>query len=203
MSFLTVMEFNKKYNKNQNETELNILDEEGILTINEGFIEWDKEDSVIWCAPYEGETCYIELYDYTKHEGLKTEKQIIKDCENYVKLSVFNFPYELKEYIKNLSGKHRYQLTKKEREFLITKMSKEELKEYNEKVECDLNHFLKESLQGYPSIEKPFRIYMSGNDDLSYSAVFETNEKMMEAFENIVLNPFKTTMDKYNFIFTN
>ena len=55
----------------------------------------------------------------------------------------------------------------------------------------------------YPSVERPVKIYMCGNDDCSYSATFMTVEEAMSALVDIERNPTFELLKKHGFEFTN
>jgi len=81
------------------------------------------------------------------------------------------------------------------------KNSRRKLDHLNKEYEVLINQAKNE----YPTIEKPYRLYMSGNDDTSYSKNFSSKDEGLE-FVSILealqpLNLFKDIMP--NFAFTN
>jgi len=58
-------------------------------------------------------------------------------------------------------------------------------------------------LEGYPTEESPFRIYLSGTDDTSYSKVFTNMEDMLHCACDIVSESSKDKLFELGFEFTN
>jgi len=57
--------------------------------------------------------------------------------------------------------------------------------------------------EGYASMAMPYRIYLAGTDDVSYSKVFATIEDMYDCACSLVETPTQKHMSELGFVFTN
>lgn len=57
--------------------------------------------------------------------------------------------------------------------------------------------------QDFPTIEKPIRLQLSGNDDCSYSAFFADRDHAEGMLENILMFPTWDSLHLFGFVFTN
>jgi len=56
---------------------------------------------------------------------------------------------------------------------------------------------------GYPSVKMPFRLFLAGTDDTSYSKVFSELHEMAECANEIIKTPTEKNLFELGFVFTN
>ena len=54
-----------------------------------------------------------------------------------------------------------------------------------------------------PTVERPIRLHLAGNDDCSYSAFFETVDQAEGMLTNIITFPLWDSLFEFGFVFTN
>lgn len=95
---------------------------------------------------------------------------------------------------------------------LVTETFDRGIKKRKEETERKIKSgFLKpnknyKEVQEYPSVEKPIRIWLLGNDDTSYSKFYKTVEEALDELDLfIVAEPldFHEIIEGFNFVFSN
>ena len=166
-----------------------------------GMLKWDDDDAPEhWGGAFPNNMVYFQLEDHRKDSNLSTAVKIFENTKNYAYRSRFNRSlqallragfnddYWVRPYMGQLCS--------------FSEMSDEEIKAVEavetpeEKLQFELKyHGYLASNSGNPynqiSIDRPFKLYLCGNDDCSYSMYFNWNEE--DYFENI-LHPVKTIL---------
>lgn len=163
----------------------------GERLIESGMIKWNRNEAGSWGGPWKGNYALFVASDHTMVYKLPTQREVEAGWERYATYSQYNFPYRIS---KDLNRSVTY-LQRKE---LISQLTEQELIEYERKVHETYQHCIEE-INFYPTIERPYRLYMCGNDDMSMSTTFEREEEMLTAIKDITDNPTFATLDKYGF----
>lgn len=175
--------------------------------LHTGMIKWNDSEAHNWAGPFGGNYAFIRITDHSLVYGLKTFMEHHVHGIAYVTYSIYNFPYRLQNTF-DMTCKvgeqicSRSTLTHRERLQLIEMMTEEETDAYLVNIRDKVDHWDRD-IPTQAHVERPFHIYMCGNDDCSYSATFASQEDVEEAFEDIVENPTFDTLRKLNFLFTN
>lgn len=175
--------------------------------VRQGFIKWDAAEAHSWAGPWEGGYALFRAEDHSQVYGLKSEEQHRLAGVVYQQYSMFNFPTRLTNPIDKIvyvegTRCSRSNLTHQERLRLMGEMTPAELVTYEKRLADRIEEWNRD-IHSYAHIERPYSIYMCGNDDCSYTATFATEEEMMSALDDIFQNPSFSTLRKYNFLFTN
>ena len=175
--------------------------------VRQGFVKWNTDEAPNWGGPWEGDFALFRAEDYTQVYRLKSEEQLKLDGVIYNRYSMYNFPRRLTDPIDTLvyvngTPCSRSDLTHQERLRLMGEMTPAELVTYKKRLAERIESWNRD-IPSQAHIERPYAIYMCGNDDCSHTATFPTEEEMMAALEDIDQNPTFSTLHKYNFLFTN
>lgn len=190
---------------------INIQDDDGIILLEEGGIETennilggsfkDKNNNTYWG--------YYSLKNYCFYHNLKSISELIVKQKTYLTYSKYSYPTLVKEVF----GEDYFSYVNKYGTSVTrTRLTNEELnklKHYNDIVfRCNQEKVFEElfTMPWYKetcTIEYPYKLYICGNDDASYSKFFSTKKDMYEFFNSI--KDKKLTLDFLNkeMIFTN
>ena len=149
---------------------------------NEGMIYWpfDPEN---WGGPWEGNYVAYSLMDSredTDDEPVKTEAEVLQQNKNYFRTSRYEAPSAALDRI--FPGKEwvRREMTSDEVETLRENLHPDLLNLYDLSLEEKFRHFVAHDLNGIPTMEKPWKLFLYGTDDCSYTKVFETHQKALD-----------------------
>lgn len=194
-------------NKNENYIRgfLNVQD--NVKVVSSGFIDWNDDEVHNWAGAWSDRYVLVTVVDHSLEYGLLTKDERTIQYHTYHTFSIYNFPYRLHYqvdcvvYVSDAKCQ-RQKLTHAERTSFMQQMTQDELFKYEAKIlENDNTSFLE--LEGFASVEKPFRVHLAGNDDYSQSATFATKDEALRALLDIGANPTFATLKEHNFVFTN
>lgn len=154
-----------------------------------GMLEFNETASS-WAAPFNGNWAYYSIKDGRKINPNR-ELPTLAEAKRKAKYSRYAFPSRFMLTEKSVMDDHKL-------ETLQSQMTKSEIT-YREK-------YLEEAASDWYTIEKPFCLYMCGNDDCSYSKFFATLEQAMEELTMLeACQPLDMNKDiQHNgFVFTN
>lgn len=183
-----------------------------------GFMLWTDEPER-WAGDYEGGYVAFQCWAY-KSPTLKSIKTIREEQLNYIHYNLYAWPYRtIEKYFKkdellfNNDG-HAYgfkcyvgetlccdsKFTPEQLKYLLTVASIEEIEHYKKQINEPIYEYWDITS---PSKEKPYRIYMYGTDDCSYSSLFATKKAMFSALKSLDNNPSWDNLSSLGFVFTN
>lgn len=150
----------------------------------------------------------VKISDWSKDLSCKSEQELIAKVYSYEKYSKYNYN---NEYTKDIDftvysneGKpcSRGSLTYEEYKHILSI----EHSMHKFMRENDLNKKMKwridECLKSTPHIEKPFKLYVVGVDDSSYTMVYETKDQLYSIVNNWKSNGIVDD-ENWNCMFTN
>lgn len=208
---LTLKEYFKKYDTDEKYmrdylkrlSKINVkgdaFPEELVLS---GMIKWDEEEAYCWSGPFSKYFCFFRIVDYTNTcsvlDSIETIKQKEKDYLIYSLYSINNrhtvkriFP-EAVDYFyfeqKSSDGTicSRSEMTHQELLRFLSLATPEEKEEREKYIKEKSKLF---NPKEHLSIEFPVDFYMTGNDDTSYSKLFDTPESALKELNKISENP--------------
>ena len=166
----------------------------------EGMLKWE-DDSYLWAGPYKFD--YIRM-KITKENTTKTEVDVFADMNKYV---TYSWMYRANSVLSRVGFDKKYytssEMTEDEKKIV------EDAETPEEHLFFELSRIKTLSQKDFlPSasytIEHPYRIHLSGNDDCSYSKFYnaEPNEILnMETFSTLFSASWEDI--KQDFHFTN
>lgn len=171
-----------------------------------GAIKWHDDCASCWAGPFDGNFAGISVKHY-HNKNLKKPLITLSCSMEHHKQYLLYSPYTYVNYL-NLNETERNSFLQK------GSLTHEEVTEIFEnsayvkwKVEEDIFKSLKyygEEIYGYASKELPYKIYMYGNDDTSYSKTFASKNETFSVIEKICKNPTMDFLqDELKFVFTN
>ncbi len=167
-----------------------------------GMLKWNDETAHLWAGPFPGNYVHILAYRPKKlyHPG-----QVIycSDLEKTLRNEPDFCPDAEKDTAKKIHDLIATKRTKQEDNTLANDAVYEA---YLMILALPDNSILKrkitrrfsfeEDLNLYPSTLRPYRLHLSGNDDCSYSATFQT-EEAMRAYIDELINLYAPYSDEY------
>lgn len=190
---------------------INIPDNDGIILLKEGGIETDgdilggsfkdKNNNTYWG--------YYSLEDYRFYKELKSIAELIVEQKTYLIYSRYTYYQLVKEVFREEYFSYTY---KDGTPVTRTKLTNEELnklKNHNDFLFRYNQEKALEELFTIPwyketcTIEYPYKLYICGNDDTSYSKFFSTKKDMYKFFNSIKNNKLTYKFFKKQMIFTN
>jgi len=209
MPFLTIDEYLKIDSKHERYIRdfSNVKKDMKLLKI--GFIKW-VDEPCLWGGAWSDEYALVRITDYSNHIDLKSYDERVAGLMKYSKYSYYKLPHRLTKegYISNEVMYHdsvcsRSSVNHQEWLYLQTLMTEEEQLTYKRKVTDDFERGVKE-ITMFPHVERPYQIYMAGNDDCSYSLAVDTKERAFEIITSLEKNPtWDDLHNKFNFQFSN
>jgi hypothetical protein len=195
-----------KKNRIKNDQYLRLMADrpDGAVVLACGMLPWEAETAYCWAGPWGGDTIFCRVSDdrhiigpYGKI-GLKSRTDHLAEITHRVRYSVYYYPRRLIETrgrTEDLSGD--------ERDVWLALMSPTEITIHEERAANEIKQFDADCM-AYSHKENPYRIYLAGNDDCSYSRVYPNKRIALAVVADLLKNP---TMDNlllhHKFIFTN
>ena len=190
---------------------INKEDNSGLILLEEGGIETEGD---ILGGSFEDETTntywgYYSLTNYCFYHELKSISELIAKQKTNLIYSRYSYP----KLVKEVFGEEYFSYISNNGTLVTrTRLTDEELnklKEYNDFLFIYNQEKALEELFTMPwykemcTIEYPYKLYICGNDDTSYSKFFKTQKEMYEYFNSIKDRPL-TYENTFNYmIFTN
>lgn len=131
-----------------------------VKTIKSGMLLFNDESAPSWGASFEGNYAYFSLMDFSSH-NLKTEREI----RQRFRFSHHSIPYGVRPW--NGPANDEQHLQKR-----LKMLNRKDLIKWQETQ----NKFYIDQ----PTIEKPIRLRMCGNDDTSYSKFYSNVESALD-----------------------
>ena len=173
---------------NSNDDGITLLEEGGIETDGDilGGSFKDKNNNTYWG--------YYSLEDYRFYRELKSIAELIAEQKTYLIYSRYTYH----QLVNEVFGKEYFSHTYKDGTFTTrTKLTREELNELRKHNDFLFRYNQERALEELITIpwyketctiEYPYKLYICGNDDTSYSRLFCTKEDMYKFFNNIKNN---------------
>ena len=198
--------------------DLNQPDSNGRIILQEGYIQTDGDilagsfynpsNNTYWG--------YYKITDDRYYIGLKSDELTKQESRDFVEFSIPSFSDNV---FLDIFNKTRKDLTEISPDFTRNKLTMEEYhqlheyafsnKRYSKVVKKHenskskiLNSYLSQ-MRGFTTIEYPFKLYICGNDDTSFSLTFENLDFLNNFLNTISENPVKYKTFDTQMIFTN
>jgi hypothetical protein len=163
---------------------------------NKEFLEFD-ESAFNWAGPFETGEKKGCIVDYGQNKQ-KTSYPILNVKTDH---SFYHLPDKTRQKLGKSANDH-WKLTPKEKKELFNSLSVKDQYETARNYFKQKNGYLEEML----AQTQPFRIYLAGNDDYSYTKWFSTEEEMNEELRYLrLMQPLNFFLDiaERGYIFTN
>lgn len=178
------------------DSNINIPDDNGIILLKEGGIETDgdilggsfkdKNNNTYWG--------YYSLEDYRFYNELKSIAELIAEQKTYLTYSRYTYH----QLVKEIFEEEHFSYARKDGAFVTrTKLTNEELRKLRKHNDFLFRYNQERALEELITIpwyketctiEYPYKLYICGNDDTSYSKLFCTKEDMYKFFNSIKNN---------------
>lgn len=161
--------------------------------IKSGMLLFDEETACNWGGPFDGNYAYFDIIDHSKQynngfvKKLKTEAELRHDF----RMAWYAFPMYPKRWMENAQSEEHLQKR-------LAQLSQKELKEWQARQD---NYKIDQ-----PHTENPVALFMSGNDDTTYTKFFPNTEAALEEIALFEIDqPLNMTVHIINndFVFTN
>lgn len=175
-----------------------------------GLIEWPDNPSS-WGGAFSGKYALCRIEDHSLSHGLVSKLARTVNLLEHVKYSKFYFPSEMQnKYEKTLLCKvgvetaMRCKLTESELEKWSEEFKRRFYAKYWEAEAKRIEDFARLMEEPSVTIETPIRFYLCGNDDTSYTQVYESKRSAINALQALLSSPNWNMLIKVlRFKFTN
>lgn len=155
-------------------------------TVLEGFFKWNDLETGHWAGTFVGDYVYFTVEDHRKN--IDNESLISMMTEYYVhEVLRINWPDPNKKILTDIFGEERYKslrfLTMEEYENVCAHAGQEWKKQHEERC---LQNFYRDGVFCYPSVEFPYFLHLSGNNDTSYGQSFKTLRDLLVVLNDII-----------------
>lgn len=162
--------------------------------IQVGLITWSPGEAYRWAGPFAEGRVLALLYD-----GRKSYPGKLASIETLVAPGIRRIEADLDRFPLRLRDQPRL---RHDRQALHNAMTEQEQDKWRCGVEKAVAA-LRLEYGAYPHSERPFRLHLTGNDDCSWSACFESREDARQALARLLASPNFATLDSLGFAFTN
>ena len=186
-----------------------------------GMILWDSDTACNWGGPWDEKYVACQITNHTFCYELPSVEQVILTQKVYETYSVYNISHKTffnlfgwrDDILKDNNGGYRIgfekisssgvrcsrsTLTHRELQTFIKHAPCEEVNSWRHRIEnlnCDW-------YKSTPTKEFPIKIYLYGNDDISYSKCCETSKRAIQIVKSLIKKPDWKIISE-EFVFTN
>jgi hypothetical protein len=156
------------------------------LVIEGGFLKWEQDASQ-WAGPWMGNFVLYVVSDF-RQTRLPKEEELKTKYSEYVMANIDSYPQDVvskcfteDQFTCFVDGKKwiRTQLTLDERREIVANLSRQEVMDLSLSIRTQINHFNTVEILGDVCKERPFKLYLCGNNDTAYSKTFATKEEAL------------------------
>lgn len=179
------------------------------IIIEGGFLNWENNPEQ-WSGPWMGNFVFYVVSDHSK-EDLVSEDAIKSKYIEYVMSSRYSYPSNIinkcfteDNFICFVNGQKcsRSELTMDERREIMANMSRQEIMDLSISIKNQIRHFHNVEIKADVCKERPFKIFLVGTDDTSYSKTFATKEEALSMLAKLEQTSSWDIIFK-DFVFTN
>lgn len=159
--------------------------------IEQGMLEFTEDSADCWAGPFNERWAYYSVSNgHLLHRYRNYPLLSIAEAKEQARLSSCGWPSRFRLTERSVMSEHKVQL-------MFSQMNKEEIK--------NKEHHIENSYKDYYTLDTPFRLYMCGNDDCSYSKFYPNLEQLREELAILeACQPLEMTdIHNLGFVFTN
>jgi hypothetical protein len=187
----------------------------------EGMMKWREADAHMWAGPFPGPSCYFRIEDHSRTQNIQTANQQMVSWKEHTRFCLFSFPHDVRlrlsamfpndevdngSFIEDFpqgDGKttkvSRTNLTHGELGVILEHCTHREIMHYHNRVVRAGENFRIET----PTVERPVKLYMCGNDDTSYTIFCVTIQEALEKLKKLRYIPSNGMLESLGAVFTN
>jgi hypothetical protein len=163
--------------------------------IKRGFIRWTDNPNW-WAGAFKIEDESYAYLELVKLHKLRSLSELNENSIDYYNMSWYYFPERARKKsgisdTVEIDGKKysRSRVSQTQVELLLSIMKNDEIEKRQQEIEECVKHAKLENEHSIPHKEKPYKIYMAGTDDFSYTSVFETEQLALNVIELLEKSP--------------
>jgi hypothetical protein len=167
-------------------------------------IAWNSEEAFRWSGPWQGNhvLCSVDDARCRSPYTLKTAQETVDFLRRMEEHSAFLFPSRLTKILHKDKPSQIDKISDEDMAWLLQAMSLDERKTREQKLETCFAKIERERYS-HPSSDYPYRVYLCGTDDTSYSRCYASEHEAMNAIQSLAHTPTFENLEALGLMFTN